>query len=190
MPDNCWRKGGELLERTESHFQSELLSWSNMKKLVELSIGCKAGIVAADIHEAGPRMVLNLGHTFAHGMEQSLSYGKLLHGEAVIVGLLAAIELSGCVRETAESSLYRYRKLVEKAICQVPHCRIESGRVLEAMRIDKKRGATGQKFVLLDSVEKPFIAEQIDRRTVRAALERALAFYDEYGGSYSRSGNA
>jgi len=49
----------------------------------------KAGIVAADEREAGPRAVLNLGHTAGHALETALGHGVLRHGEAVAVGMLA-----------------------------------------------------------------------------------------------------
>ena len=61
-------------------------------------MGCvrtKLAVVAADERDAGRRQVLNLGHTVAHAIEAATSYGRYRHGEAVGIGLLAALRLSG-----------------------------------------------------------------------------------------------
>ncbi|MEL6616467.1 MAG: 3-dehydroquinate synthase family protein, partial [Bacteroidota bacterium] len=54
----------------------------------------KATIVSADEHEAGRRALLNFGHTFGHAIEAVAGYGRILHGEAVAVGMRAALHLS------------------------------------------------------------------------------------------------
>jgi 3-dehydroquinate synthase len=54
----------------------------------------KAQIVAADERESGQRALLNLGHTFGHAIEAAMGYGAWLHGEAVGLGMLMAVELS------------------------------------------------------------------------------------------------
>jgi shikimate kinase / 3-dehydroquinate synthase len=61
-------------------------------------LGClrtKLAIVAADERDAGLRQVLNLGHTVAHAIESATGYARYRHGEAVAIGLLAALRLSG-----------------------------------------------------------------------------------------------
>jgi shikimate kinase/3-dehydroquinate synthase len=55
----------------------------------------KLEVVAADERDGGRRQVLNLGHTIGHALEVELGYGTLRHGEAVGLGLLAALRLSG-----------------------------------------------------------------------------------------------
>ena len=62
---------------------------------VETSCNAKAAIVAADEKEAGQRALLNLGHTFGHALEAAAKYdGRLLHGEAVSIGIMMAFDLS------------------------------------------------------------------------------------------------
>jgi shikimate kinase/3-dehydroquinate synthase len=64
----------------------------------ETILGClrtKLAVVAADERDAGRRQVLNLGHTVAHAIESATAYERYRHGEAVGIGLLAALRLSG-----------------------------------------------------------------------------------------------
>ena len=61
-----------------------------VSEAVRLCVSTKAKIVAEDPLEAGPRRALNLGHTFAHGIEHAAGYGAVPHGIAVAVGLVLA----------------------------------------------------------------------------------------------------
>ena len=62
---------------------------------IETSCKAKATVVAADEKEAGQRALLNLGHTFGHALEAACGYdGRLLHGEAVAMGMVMAFQLS------------------------------------------------------------------------------------------------
>ncbi len=62
--------------------------------VVERCVRVKAGVVARDERESGERKTLNLGHTFAHAIEQTAGYGRVPHGVAVAVGLVLALETS------------------------------------------------------------------------------------------------
>ena len=64
----------------------------------EVILGCvrtKLAVVAEDERDAGRRQVLNLGHTVGHAIEAATGYTRYRHGEAVAIGLLAALRLSG-----------------------------------------------------------------------------------------------
>jgi 3-dehydroquinate synthase len=62
------------------------------------AVAFKAALVSADPHEEGPRAVLNFGHTFGHAVERAEGYGRFTHGEAVALGMRAALHLSASVR--------------------------------------------------------------------------------------------
>ena len=78
----------------------------------EVILGCvrtKLAVVAEDERDAGRRQVLNLGHTVGHAIESATGYTRYRHGEAVAIGLLAALRLSGreALRTRWQSCLLR-----------------------------------------------------------------------------------
>jgi len=163
--------------------QDDLYRQKDLVALIRLSVRYKASIVERDERDSSVRMLLNFGHTFAHAIERTLGYGRLLHGETVILGILAALELGDLRRAGTVRGLAGYRKIVERSVAFVPRRRINVTSVLDAIAQDKKRRGTDQKYVLLARPGKPFIAGSIDRRLVRKALERMLIFYKGHGGT-------
>jgi shikimate kinase/3-dehydroquinate synthase len=127
----------------------------------------KLDIVAADERDAGERAVLNLGHTVGHAIEAATGYTRYRHGEAVGLGLLASLRLSGAdeLREEVRSLLERHG---------LP-TRLEGGvapeDVLDAVALDKKRTAAGPGFVLLERPGEPREGMDVDAGSVRAAVE-------------------
>jgi shikimate kinase/3-dehydroquinate synthase len=104
----------------------------------------KLSIVAADERDSGVRQSLNLGHTVAHAIEAATGYARYRHGEAVGLGLLAALRLSGLEQlraQVLELLLARGLPVTLKGAA------VEQ--VLEASTRDKKRTATNVPFVLL-----------------------------------------
>jgi shikimate kinase / 3-dehydroquinate synthase len=104
----------------------------------------KLAVVAEDERDGGRRQVLNLGHTVGHAIETASGYARYRHGEAVGLGLLAALRLSGqdALRE-------RVRELM---IARGLPVRIDEGspdEILTAMGRDKKRVGDRVPFVLV-----------------------------------------
>ncbi len=163
----------------------DLYRQKDLVTLIHLSAKYKATIVTRDERESNVRMFLNFGHTFAHAIEHTLGYGQLLHGETVLLGILAALELAGLSGEETSEGLVVYRKLVEHCVAMVPRRQLSASAILEAMMLDKKRRGGDQKYVLLTRPGKPIITEGITRRLVRRAIERMLAFYGDQGGTYA-----
>ncbi|HWI75014.1 MAG TPA: bifunctional shikimate kinase/3-dehydroquinate synthase [Baekduia sp.] len=107
----------------------------------------KLAVVAADERDGGRRQVLNLGHTIGHALEVRLGYGTLRHGEAVGLGLLAALRLSGL-------SDLRGRVAALLAAAGLPTSLqghdVDPDEILAATRLDKKRTDTARTpFVLV-----------------------------------------
>ena len=107
----------------------------------------KLGVVAEDERDAGRRQVLNLGHTVGHAIETATGYGRYRHGEAVALGLLAALRLSGLEelrREVAD--------LLEGHGLPVRMEGVDPEEVVAATARDKKRrGPDPVGFVLVDA---------------------------------------
>lgn len=176
---------GERFEHklTQLLNSGNLLTEKKLESVIAASIRYKADLVARDEREGNLRMWLNLGHTFAHGIEKALGYGKLLHGEAVLVGLWAACELSLKQRRAKKSEILAYRSIIEQFIRSIPYRKVAPKAAWEAMRQDKKRAGRTMRFVLLSSPGAPFIHDCVDPRAAQKALAAALDCFAAIGGS-------
>ena len=175
--------GERMLAPLESYLaEGDLYQDRRLARLVSLSAACKAGIVARDGRDRSERMLLNLGHTFGHAIENSLGYGRLLHGEAVLLGLWAAVELSCLTKPARRDSLSGYRDLIEGLMPCVPRRKINVDRLLEAITIDKKRSRRGHNYVLLERPGRPFISDVVQPNNVREAVRAMLSVYAVTGG--------
>jgi len=160
----------------------DLYDMKGLASLVEQSAAYKAAVVARDERDAGKRMVLNFGHTVGHGIETALGYGKLLHGEAVVLGILSALRI-GRALGIKSRGLDQYRDLVERMIRRVPKRNIELRTVLTAMSLDKKRLDGAQRYVLLNRIGRPILRDGINSTLVRDAVKDTLAEYRILGGT-------
>lgn len=149
--------------------------WMN---LIATAARYKASLVSSDERDTGVRQFLNLGHTFAHGIEQSLGYGKLLHGEAVAIGLLAACNLSDRVIPGAGSRLEAFRNLVEATIFGIPGVVLAVDEIMASMQLDKKRSGRTARFILLNRPGNAVVKSGVDLRAVRHSLLDAIRYYD------------
>ncbi len=159
--------GGELWERARA---LESLDPESLSPLVFACARFKCGVVAADERDAGLRAVLNLGHTVGHAIEAATGYERYRHGEAVGLGLLAALRLSDApeLREEVESVLSRHGLPVTLD----PGVRVDDA--LDALQRDKKRTAAGVGFVLLSEPGAPRTGELVDPAKVRSAVEELI----------------
>ncbi|WOG85955.1 hypothetical protein DCAR_0105148 [Daucus carota subsp. sativus] len=82
---------------------------------IKRSCEIKAEIVCQDEMESGLRAILNLGHTFGHAIETSCGYGEWLHGEAVAVGTLIAVDMSYRLGWIDNSVVERANKIIKQA---------------------------------------------------------------------------
>jgi shikimate kinase/3-dehydroquinate synthase len=152
--------------------------WERVRDIRELDPGelddvifecarTKIRIVAEDERDAGRRAVLNLGHTVGHAIEAETGYRRYRHGEAVGLGLLAALRLSDAddLRAEVASLLAEHRlpTMLDRAV--------SVDGVLEAIGRDKKRSREGLGFVLLQRPGEPRWGEQVPDDRVRAAVK-------------------
>lgn len=147
LSDKCWFD--EIMER-------ELKELENHKAARDLIRGVrlKASIVEQDEKEAGVRKYLNLGHTLAHAIETELDYGSVTHGEAVVIGIIFALSLSGMEEERnrllvwADNNGYPLEVVGE----------LDERKLLEHMKRDKKAERGKINYVLLQAVGSPYVS--------------------------------
>jgi 3-dehydroquinate synthase len=129
---------------------------SDLAAVIRRCCEMKAEIVRADERETaaeGGRALLNLGHTFAHAIEQVTGYGTYLHGEAVAVGLAAAARLSVHLGNLSPADLARVeRTLTAHALPVRLRTPLDRAALLAAMQHDKKVRAGRLRFVVLSRI--------------------------------------
>jgi 3-dehydroquinate synthase len=141
---------------------------------VRLTAAYKARVVGEDPTERGLRAVLNLGHTIGHGVEAAAGYGALLHGEAVAIGLMAALRLSAEVRALDEGVVAEVAELLAANGLPLRADGLEAAAVEGAMRGDKKRAGGRPRMVLLDAVGAPVYGIDPDDGALARAVSSAL----------------
>jgi shikimate kinase/3-dehydroquinate synthase len=128
--------------------------------------GCaafKAAVCLSDpFEETGRRSILNLGHTFAHALEAASGYA-LSHGDAVALGLVGALRLSGLETDVVDDVL------------RPQPVRLDRERAWAALRRDKKARDGRIRVVLLERPGKPVFPVELPEREVRAALDPLIA---------------
>ncbi len=156
--------GGQLWERVRS---IDSLDPASLDDVVFACARFKCEVVAADERDGGLRHMLNLGHTVGHAIEAATEYTRYRHGEAIALGLLAALRLSDApqLRDEVEEILRRH----DLPTALDPSVEVEA--ILDALQRDKKRTAEGVGFVLLSEPGRPRVGQLIDPARVRAAVE-------------------
>ncbi len=127
----------------------------------------KLAVVAADERDAGARQVLNLGHTIGHAIETVTGYTRYRHGEAVGLGLLAALRLSGAEDLRAQ---VRELLLARDLPVALDDALVDVEAVIAATARDKKRVAVNVPFVLVKAPGEVEYGCEVDAADVRAAV--------------------
>mgnify|MGYP005817548041 CR=1 FL=1 len=142
---------------------------------IRRSCEVKAEIVALDERESGPRALLNLGHTFGHAIEAAAGYGQWLHGEAVAMGTIMAVETSQRLGWLAAADVARVRALYAAAGLPLDAPRIGVERALELMRMDKKVLAGRVRLVLLRRLGEAVVTGDYDEDALHDTLRARVA---------------
>ena len=127
----------------------------------------KCGVVAADERDSGLRQVLNLGHTVGHAIEAASGYSRYRHGEAIGLGLLAVLRVSGAEELRSEVEAWLVRHELPTRLDRSVHIR----EVMRAVERDKKRTPDGVPFVLLAAPGEPRPGQFVDPGKVESAVE-------------------
>jgi shikimate kinase / 3-dehydroquinate synthase len=165
----------------EEHWHGVFAGGPEQVHAIAKSCMAKAAIVAADEHEAGDRALLNLGHTFAHALERIVHYdnSRLIHGEAVAIGLACAFRFSaarGLLSETEAQRVTAHLRAagLPTAIRDIPGWGAGEDEILDAMLQDKKVQRGALTFILARGIGAAFIARDVAAADVRAFLAGEL----------------
>jgi shikimate kinase / 3-dehydroquinate synthase len=127
----------------------------------------KIAVVSEDERDSGRRAVLNLGHTVGHAIEAATGYSRYRHGEAVGLGLLAALRLSDADELHTEVE----GLLASHGLPVSLDAAVSVDDVIDAIGRDKKRTSEGIGFVLIERPGEPRWGELVQPDRVRAAVE-------------------
>jgi len=140
--------------------------------IIAESCRIKADVVATDEREAGPRRILNFGHTAGHALESVTKYRRYRHGEAVAYGMLVAAELARGRGALAETDRQALADVIASLGPLPPIADLSTSHILEAMKHDKKMVAGRLHFVLPTSVGATTIVDDVTEKEMRAALKQ------------------
>lgn len=142
-------------------------------ELIAKNVAIKARIVEEDEKEiTGTRALLNFGHTIGHGIEAAMPYGHFLHGEAISLGIRAALILSQQFAGLDKKDADRILDLLEKfELPLVLPKAVETDRVLERIARDKKFAGGELKFVVLKKLGEAEVTGDIPLPSIPKAIE-------------------
>ena len=141
--------------------------------LIAQNVRIKAAIVSEDEFETtGQRALLNFGHTIGHAIEASAGYGEMLHGEAIALGIRAALFLSEKhAGLAAEESTVILTLLAAFRLPLVLPESITTEQIMEKLGRDKKFDQGAIRFVLLRAAGEAFVSSDVTRADIAKAVE-------------------
>jgi 3-dehydroquinate synthase len=141
-----------------------------LTEIIRTCCRIKAQVVTADEHEHGLRRTLNFGHTVGHALEATTGYGRLRHGEAVGLGMRAALAL-GVAREVTPAGLAARVEALIARLGPLPSVAdVAAADVIEAISRDKKVVNGRLHFVLATGDGATTTVTDVTARELRAAL--------------------
>ena len=151
----------------------------SLPSIIRRCCSIKAQVVANDEKEtaiSGGRTLLNLGHSFAHAIENVAGYGEYLHGEAVAIGLILATELSVKLGQIQESEISRVRAILENNLLPTTLKEpLPISDLMQALQRDKKNRSGKLRFVSMRAVGKAITSENVDSQMAETIWTRAGA---------------
>jgi 3-dehydroquinate synthase len=165
----------------EANWQDVFAGGPAREHAIAVSCRMKAGIVARDERETGERALLNLGHTFGHALEAGAGFSdRLLHGEAVAIGIALAFEFSarkGLLPAADAERATRHLAAVglPTTMQQIPGGVPDAARQMELIAQDKKVKRGALTFILVRGIGGAFVADDVALDEVQAFLGEKLS---------------
>ncbi len=144
-----------------------------LEKVIAASIRIKTNVVNRDERESGLRMILNLGHTVGHAVEQATRYKVLLHGEAVGWGMIAALFLAKQRGTISPQQFERLENLIH-LYGPLPILKLRPPKIVAATGADKKNVGGVRRFVLPVGIGDAGVVEDVSPSELAAAVSYML----------------
>ena len=141
---------------------------------IRRSAQIKAAVVSEDEKERQRRMVLNYGHTIAHGLEAATDYQRFLHGEAVAIGMAGAARLSQRLGLISSDVVERQDRLLQGFGLPTSCSGVDRDGVLKAMTLDKKIRQREIRWVLLEAIGRSVFRSDVPQRDVAEVLKELV----------------
>ncbi len=173
-------KYGLINDKRFFEFLDKQKDFSEIAKMIQVSCDSKAKIVSADEKEAGSRALLNLGHTFGHALETIGQYdGRLLHGEAIAIGMVQAFRFSeylgicktGCADRI--ETHFKSKKLRTKA--SETGFNLNPDKIIKLMYQDKKVSSGKLTLILAEDIGRTFIKKDVSETALKEFLKIDLS---------------
>jgi shikimate kinase/3-dehydroquinate synthase len=147
---------------------------ADLAEAIERAVRFKANVVGDDERETKPntgRALLNLGHTFGHALEAETGYGhKLLHGEAVAIGLVLATQLSATLGHCPQEDPSRVAAHLQSVGLPTRIGGLKADHLIAHMKQDKKMRGGRLHFVLSRGIGQAFTSHEVPEAAVQATL--------------------
>ena len=167
----------DFFEWLERHHDAIFAGGPELTHAIATSCAAKAAVVARDETEQGDRALLNLGHTFGHALERLTGYDstRLIHGEAVSIGMACAFRLSVRMGLCAGQDATRVQAHLRRANLPVRIGEIAGfvetpAQIVDAMMQDKKVQRGALTLILARGIGESFVARNVDVAEIGAFL--------------------
>ncbi len=154
---------------------------STLARIIVASIRVKAAVVTRDERESGLRMTLNFGHTLGHAIEAATGYKRLLHGEAIAWGSIAALHL-GLARRSITAKQFGAMTNLIQAYGPLPRFRASASELVQLTASDKKNRSGRRAFVLPTGIGSVEVVYDVTEAELLAAAEAMLRDVRQVGG--------
>ncbi|MFA5286930.1 MAG: 3-dehydroquinate synthase [Candidatus Omnitrophota bacterium] len=166
-------KDRKLFRYLEKNYKDIInLKAEMLENIIRACVKIKAEIVSSDEREEGGlRTTLNFGHTIGHAVEAASGFNKYNHGEAVALGMLAALAISVKLGFIKETLLKRVESLIDNVGLPVKINKVSIEKILSRHYHDKKFMGAKNKFVLTTGLGKTKIVRNIPLKLIKSAIE-------------------
>lgn len=165
----------ELLAILEGETPERLGHSHRLEEVLARALTVKAGIVESDERDRGVRRLLNFGHTVGHALESATGFAVYLHGEAVAIGMVAALRLSTRICGLPEADLARIEALLARFGLETRAPTVDLETVVRFLEMDKKVEAGGGAWVLTEKLGAATVARRIPDDLLRDAVSYVFA---------------